>query len=130
MFQENKKRQIFRKTNTFYHLIRTSTCAYQVVKNVRFSENLTGFIFLKHLFWDSPFCLTTDEFTFVQILYVLFLFWCYHSLATEKKVQKVWTFFQSHKSDSCIWFYVLIDCRLAQRSYRSYITTARLQLSE
>ena len=49
VFQENEKRQIFRKTNIFYHLIRTSTCACQVVKNVRFSENLTGFIFLKHV---------------------------------------------------------------------------------
>ena len=49
MFQENKARQIFRKTNIFYHLICTCTCAYQVVKNVRFSENLTFFVFLKHL---------------------------------------------------------------------------------
>ena len=31
-------------------------------KNVRFSENLARFVFLKHLFWDSPFCLITDEF--------------------------------------------------------------------
>ena len=61
MFQENKARQIFRKTNIFYHLICTCTCAYQVVKNVRFSENLTFFVFLKHLLWDSPFCLITDE---------------------------------------------------------------------
>ena len=31
-------------------------------KNVRFSENLARFVFLKHLFRDSPFCLITDEF--------------------------------------------------------------------
>ena len=49
MFQENKARQIFRKTNTSYPLIRTRTCAYQKVRNVRFSENLAGFVFLKHL---------------------------------------------------------------------------------
>ena len=48
VFQENKIRQIFRKTNIFYPLIRT--CAYQGVKNVRFSENLTCFVFLKHPF--------------------------------------------------------------------------------
>ena len=36
-------------------------CAYQGVRNVRFSENLACFVFLKHPFWDSPFCLITDE---------------------------------------------------------------------
>ena len=31
-------------------------------RNVRFLENLTCFVFLlKHPFWDSPFCLITDE---------------------------------------------------------------------
>ena len=29
--------------------------------HVRFSENLACFVFLKHPFWDSPFCLITDE---------------------------------------------------------------------
>ena len=37
------------------------TCVYQWVKNIRFSENLTSFVFSKHLFWDSPFCLITNE---------------------------------------------------------------------
>ena len=60
VFQENKARQIFRKTNISYLLIRTRTCAYQEVRNVRFSENLACFVFLKHLFWDSPFCLITE----------------------------------------------------------------------
>ena len=46
VFQENKARQIFQKTRTF---------AYQGVRNVRFSENLTWFVFLKHPFWDRPF---------------------------------------------------------------------------
>ena len=36
-------------------------CAYQGVRNVRFSENLACFVFLKHPFLDSPFCLITDE---------------------------------------------------------------------
>ena len=35
----------------------TRACVYQGVRNVHFSENLTCFVFLKHLFWDSPFCL-------------------------------------------------------------------------
>ena len=61
VFQENKARQIFRKTNISYPLIRTRTCAYQGVRNVRFSENLASFVFLKDPFWDSPFCLITDE---------------------------------------------------------------------
>ena len=36
--------------------IRTCTCAYQDVRNVPFSENLACFVFLKHSFWDPPFC--------------------------------------------------------------------------
>ena len=33
------RKQIFRETNISYPLIRTSTCAYQGVRNVSFSEN-------------------------------------------------------------------------------------------
>ena len=58
MLQENKALQIFRKTNISYPL---HTCAYQGVRNVCFSENLVCFVFLKHPFWDSPFCLITNE---------------------------------------------------------------------
>ena len=36
-------------------------CAYQGVRNLRFSENLTCFVFLKHPFSDSPFCLITGK---------------------------------------------------------------------
>ena len=61
VFQENKVRQIFQKTNLSYPLIRTHACAYQGVRNIRFSENLACFVFLKHPFWDSSFCLITDE---------------------------------------------------------------------
>ena len=42
VFQENKARQLFRKNKR--------TCAYQGVRNVRFSENLSCFVFLKHPF--------------------------------------------------------------------------------
>ena len=60
VFQENKARQIFRKTNISYPLIRSRRCAYQGVRNVCFSENLACF-FLKNPFWDLPFYLITDE---------------------------------------------------------------------
>ena len=36
-------------------------CAYQEVINTRFTKNLACFVFLKHPFWDSPFCLITDD---------------------------------------------------------------------
>ena len=48
VFQENRARQMFRKTNISYSLI-------------RFSENLACFVFLKHPCWDLPFCLITDD---------------------------------------------------------------------
>ena len=34
-------------------------CTYQRVRHVRFSENLACFVFLKHPFRDSSFCLIT-----------------------------------------------------------------------
>ena len=46
-------------------MISTRTFAYHWVKNVRFSENLACFVFLKHPFWDLPFCLITDDFAFI-----------------------------------------------------------------
>ena len=50
VFQESKARQIFRKTNISYLLIRTRTCAYQEIRNFHFLENLACFVFLKHPF--------------------------------------------------------------------------------
>ena len=61
VFQESKARQNFRKTDVSYPLMRTRTCTYQEVRIVCFSEILTCFAFLKHPFWDSPFCLITDN---------------------------------------------------------------------
>ena len=63
VLQENKARQIFRKANIYYPLICTGMCAYQGVKNVCFPENLARFIFLKHPFWGSPFCLIAHKHT-------------------------------------------------------------------
>ena len=64
VFQEKKTRQIFRKTNFSYPLICTRTYAYQGARNVRFWVNLACFVFLKHPFRDSPFCLITDDIAF------------------------------------------------------------------
>ena len=61
VLQETKARHISRKTNILYPLIRA--CVYQGVRDVRFSENLACFVFLKHLLSDSPFCLITDDIT-------------------------------------------------------------------
>ena len=49
VFQENKARQIFWKTNIFYPLDKHTY------------KNLICFVFLKNPFWDSPFCLITDK---------------------------------------------------------------------
>ena len=46
VLQEYKACQIFRKTNIFYPLIRTHTCAYQWVRNNCFSENSSSFVLL------------------------------------------------------------------------------------
>ena len=48
---------------TWYAHVRT--CAYLGVRNVRFSENLAWFVFLKHPFWHLPFCLITEEQLFI-----------------------------------------------------------------
>ena len=61
-FQENKARQIFSKTNISYPLMHTRTCAYQGVRNVCFFGKFGVLFFLKHLFWDLPFCVITDDF--------------------------------------------------------------------
>ena len=60
-FKETKQGNFSEKTNISYPLIRTRTCTYQWVKNVLFSENLDCLVSLKHPFWDSPFCLITND---------------------------------------------------------------------
>ena len=59
---------LFRKTNISYPMIRARTCAYQRVRNVRFSENLACFVFLKHPFWNLPFYLITDGMSLFSVL--------------------------------------------------------------
>ena len=65
VFQENKA--------TFLTSIRT--CTYQRVRNVRFSENLACFFFLKHPFWDSPYWLVNDDFLWGSSKIVVKLVW-------------------------------------------------------
>ena len=62
--QKNKASRIFRKTNISYLLICTRECVYQGARNVRFSENLTCFDFLKHPFEIRPFALLSTIYLF------------------------------------------------------------------
>ena len=55
VLQENKAREIFRKMNISCPLIRTRVCVYQGVRNVRFSENFTRFVFCSARFEIHPF---------------------------------------------------------------------------
>ena len=57
VFQENKPRQIFRKTNISYPLVRARMWAYQGVRNVRFSENLAWLFSWNIRFEIRPFAL-------------------------------------------------------------------------
>ena len=82
MLQENKARQIFRKTNISYPLIRTRACEYQ--GNVCFSENLARFFFFWHSFWDLPFCVTADDIC-LSYIYSLNL-WFQTILGTKSQV--------------------------------------------
>ena len=52
VFHENETRQILR--NTYVCVSGGKRCSF-------FSENSTCFVFLKHPFWDSPFCFITNE---------------------------------------------------------------------
>ena len=99
VFQENKAHQIFRKKKTFLTpwyadvRIRRRTCAYQGVRNVCFSENSVSFVFLKHLFWDSLFCLITDDFRragYIPSEYWLPFSWWLSHLHLKKSIK--WSF--------------------------------------
>ena len=48
---------------------------YQGVRIVCFLKNLTCFVFLKHLFWDLPFCLITDDIAEPLLLLLLLHYW-------------------------------------------------------
>ena len=86
VFQENKARQIFRKTDISYPLIRTRTYAYQGVRNIRFSENLACYVFLKLPVWGSSICLITDDIKDLWLRISAEIAYVFHMLAIFGKI--------------------------------------------
>ena len=90
VFQENKTRQIYRKTNI----------SYQGVRNVCFSENLTCFVFLKTRLKIRPFTLlpTNSPYFLVCInnfedtLFILQLYIIFKTMHLFTRFFVVWTF--------------------------------------
>ena len=97
VFQESKARQIFRRTDISYPLIRTRT---QGVRNVCFSGNLACFAFLKPPLWDSRFCRITDDLQVVIVNHLQFqvLEICNkYKKSVKGQVQACWTnMFRNH----------------------------------
>ena len=60
-FKKTKHAKFSEKQTFLTPDMHTCTCDYQGVRIVRFSENLACIVFLKHPFWDSPFCHITDN---------------------------------------------------------------------
>ena len=90
VFQESKARHIFRKTNISYLLIHkhffrpdTHMCAYQGVRNVRFSENVARFVFLKHPFEIRPFALLPTILKSIYIYNFIVLNFTFNSFMTD-----------------------------------------------
>ena len=96
LLQENKARQIFRKTNISYPFIRTRMCAYQGIRHVRFSDvcvsdDKTYSFFGK---FDVLFFLVTNVFRFDFLPYyrrVFFFRQCdWFSLIKNEVNCKIW----------------------------------------
>ena len=64
---------LYSKGNAWSKVHQTGVCI-SGVRNVRFSENLACFVFLKHSFWDLPFCLI-DEVRRSILDFVKHLWW-------------------------------------------------------
>ena len=65
---KNTKHAQFKKKNKYF--LPPDTHMYICVlgvRNIRFSENFTCFVFLLPLFWDSPFCLITDKLLYEKV---------------------------------------------------------------
>ena len=86
----------FSEKQTFFYAVRT--CAYQGVKNVRFSENLRCLVFLEHPFWDSPFCLITDGISMEKIYNIT---WCIDDILINWYIDQLinWSIDQSRYID-------------------------------
>ena len=61
VFQENKARQIFRKTNISYPL-----CAYQRIRNIRFQKLWRALFSWNTRFEIRPFFLITKDYNFLK----------------------------------------------------------------
>ena len=78
----------FPKNKKFLH-----ARAYQGVRKFCFSGNLACFVFLKYPFWDSPFCLITNDFvdkinctiTVTIEFYILYIFSNSYLLQNQKQ---------------------------------------------
>ena len=71
VFQENKAHQIsWKKKKHFWPPDMHTYIGGRIkIGNLFFfSENLVCFVFLKHSFWDSPFCCITDKLTLLMLL--------------------------------------------------------------
>ena len=103
-FKKTKHDKFSEKQTVLTPLTRTRTCAYQGVRNVRSSENVSCFAFLKHPFWDSPFCLITDE---MELLFFSILdIWqgCEYASRNERlgEKEKAWRLMQIFRNFSLL----------------------------
>ena len=57
--------QLKRFLRIFLYPLTRRTCAYQWLRNIRFSEHLACFVFLKQPFWDLPICIVTGGSLFI-----------------------------------------------------------------
>ena len=78
------------QSKSLYSVWIQENSAYQGVRNVRFFENLAYFVFLKHPFWDSLFCLITDDW---QKLIRFFIQWSFLSRTIVKSQRLFRTLF-------------------------------------
>ena len=85
-------------------VVLTIVCAYQEVKNVCFSKNLTSFVFLKHPFFDSAFYLITDA-VVKSSKYVLILTQSSQNTPVEKFI---FDENKSHPAAAKFWLYLNI----------------------
>ena len=61
------------------------------VKNVRFSENLACFVFLKHPFWDSLFYLITDDIKHMRGVYMTSIRYIFVTIRTVGRIVQMYT---------------------------------------
>ena len=77
---------------------RNECSANQGVRIVRLLKTLAGFVFLKHPFWDSPFYLITDDFTWLSQLWKELLLFIHTFFCTALKFS---TDFFTNQKNGC-----------------------------